>query len=220
MRVEVHEDGVDSELEAWIHTLKERGVTRWWNDRTQVIGPAKLLDAVDSGDLAAVGMSEQVAETFASVLTKSRRWELCSANTPDRYVLQLMVAPGEYRDMARLSGGSQVSLLLSLLLETDDDRPLVIDQPEEELDKAYLFDVVLPALRRLKGLRQILFVTHDANIVVNGDADQVVYLQADSDRGWVAAEGAIETDSVRDAILTVLDGGEAAFELRSRKYGF
>ena len=122
--------------------------------------------------------------------------------------------------MAHLSGGQQASLLLSLLLETDDDRPLVIDQPEEELDKAYLFDVVLPALRRLKGLRQIIFVTHDANIVVNGDADQVVYLQADADSGWVAAEGAIEQQSVRDAILTVLDGGAQAFELRSRKYGF
>jgi hypothetical protein len=220
VRVLVQEDGVDAELEAWVHTLKERGVTRWWNDRSRVISPATLLDAADQDDLAAVGMSDQVAETFASALTEFRRWELCALNTPDRYVLQLLVGPGDYREMARLSGGSQVSLLLSLLLETDDDRPLVIDQPEEELDKAYLFDVVLPALRRLKGLRQILFVTHDANIVVNGDADQVVYLRADSDRGWVEADGAIETDSVRAAILTVLDGGEAAFELRSRKYGF
>jgi hypothetical protein len=66
-----------------------------------------------------------------------------------------------------------VSLLLSLLLESDDTRPLIIDQPEDELDKSYLFETVLPALHRLKGHRQVIFATHDANIVVNGDADQV-----------------------------------------------
>lgn len=165
-------------------------------------------------------MSEQVAQTFRSVLTETRRWQLLGVHTPDRYELQLLVAPGEYRDMAMLSGGQQVSLLLSLLLETDDDRPIVIDQPEDELDKAYLFDVVLPALRRLKGVRQVIFVTHDANIVVNGDADLVIFLDAGADHGWIATDGAIEEATVREAILTVLDGGEKAFELRSRKYGF
>lgn len=220
IRVLVDANGVQDELETWILSLRERGVTRWWNDREYTISPVDLLDAADAGNLGTVGMSDQVAATFTAVLSEPRRWEVHGVSTPDRYVLQLLVGPGDYRDMARLSGGSQVSLLLSLLLESDDSRPLVIDQPEEELDKAYLFDVVLPALRRLKGVRQIVFVTHDANIVVNGDADQVVFLKADADRGWVQAEGAIEQAPIREAILTVLDGGEAAFELRSRKYGF
>jgi len=66
----------------------------------------------------------------------------------------------------------------------------------------------------------LIFVTHDANIVVNGDADLVIYLKADAEHGRVAAQGAIEQPDVRQAILKVLDGGEQAFELRSRKYGF
>jgi ABC-type cobalamin/Fe3+-siderophores transport system ATPase subunit len=131
-----------------------------------------------------------------------------------------MVADDQFRPMPELSGGQQVSILLSLLLESDDVRPLLIDQPEEELDKSYLFETVLPALRRLKGRRQIVFVTHDANIVVNGDADEVVVLRATADEGSISAEGAIETPAVRDAILVTLDGGEDAFELRARKYGF
>ena len=153
--------GFEANWQVWIYSLRERGVTRWWNDSTRVISTTELLRALDSMDLASVGMSDQVADTFLEVMIETRRWELAGINTPDQYVLQLLVAPDEYRNMAQLSGGQQVSLLLSLLLETDDDRPLVIDQPEEELDKAYLFDVVLPALRRLKGLRQIIFVTHD-----------------------------------------------------------
>lgn len=165
-------------------------------------------------------MSEQVAQTFGETLTDERRTELAALNTPDQYVLELRLDDGEYRAMETLSGGQQVSLLLTLLLQSGDDRPLVVDQPEEELDKAYLFSTVLPALRALKGRRQVVFVTHDANIVVNGDADQVIYLQADANRGWVEAQGAIEQAAVRDAILTVLDGGEDAFEMRFRKYGF
>lgn len=219
-RVVVEPDGVKDELASWVRSLREKGVTRWWNDLSGPVSPHSLLDAFNRDALAELGMSDQVSETFSEAMTEARRWQLASANTPDRYVLQLLVAPGEYREMSRLSGGGQVSLVLSLFLESDDTRPLVIDQPEDELDKAYLFDVVLPALRRLKGHRQLVFVTHDANIAVNGDADQVVYLKADAEHGWVEAQGAIEQPVIREAVLTVLDGGEAAFELRSRKYGF
>lgn len=220
IHVKVIPNGIQDELESWVHSLKERGVTRWWNDLSRSLAPEEIARAADEDRLGGLGMSEQVAQTFRSVLTETRRWQLLGVHTPDRYELQLLVAPGEYRDMAMLSGGQQVSLLLSLLLETDDDRPIVIDQPEDELDKAYLFDVVLPALRRLKGVRQVIFVTHDANIVVNGDADLVIFLDAGADHGWIATDGAIEEATVREAILTVLDGGEKAFELRSRKYGF
>jgi ABC-type cobalamin/Fe3+-siderophores transport system ATPase subunit len=153
-------------------------------------------------------------------MNETRRWQLQAVFTPDLYTLQLQIAPDDYRPLSKLSGGEQVSLLLSLFLESEDSRPLVIDQPEDELDKAYLFDVVLTQLRKLKGRRQLIFVTHDANIVVNGDADQVIYLKADADSGHIEAQGAIERPDVKAAILTVLDGGAAAFELRSLKYGF
>jgi hypothetical protein len=220
VRVRVVEDGLQDALAKWVMSLRERGVTRWWNESGNGVSPSRMLEALSERDLASLGMSEQVADTFTQAMSETRRWELAGVNTPDSYILQQLVESGEYRDLAELSGGSQVSLLLSLLLEADDPRPLVIDQPEDELDKASLFDLVLPALRRLKGRRQLIIVTHDANIVVNGDADQVVYLRANADRGWVAAEGAIEQAQIRAAILTVLDGGEEAFELRSRKYGF
>ena len=127
---------------------------------------------------------------------------------------------GSYRRLDELSGGQRVSVLLSLLLETKDSRPLVIDQPEDELDTRFLFETVLPALKRLKGRRQVILATHNANIVVNGDADMVIQLEATAHRGRVARAGAIEEPAVRAAIVRTVDGGEEAFRLRRRKYGF
>jgi ABC-type transport system involved in cytochrome bd biosynthesis fused ATPase/permease subunit len=111
-------------------------------------------------------------------------------------------------------------VLLSLLLETVDDRPLVIDQPEDELDNRFLAETVLPALKKLKGRRQVIVATHNANIVVNGDADMVIQLEATANHGRVACSGAIEEPEVRNAIVRTVDGGDDAFRLRRLKYGF
>ena len=79
---------------------------------------------------------------------------------------------------------------------------------------------MLPALKRLKGRRQIIVATHNANIVVNADADQVIQLAATANSGRVAEAGAIEDPAVRDAIVCTVDGGDDAFRLRRLKYGF
>lgn len=220
IRVRVVPDGVDGEFNDWVAGLRERGVTRWWNDVEKPLSPEVLLGKLRQDRLGDVGMSDQVSTTFTEKVTEQARLRLESVHTPDRYVLELMVAEGQYRPLEQLSGGQQVSLVLSLLLETDDTRPLVIDQPEDELDRAYMFGTVLPALRSLKGQRQVIFVTHDANIVVNGDADHVTCLEADASSATVAAHGAIDEPEVRSAIIRILDGGRDAFELRALKYGF
>jgi len=170
--------------------------------------------------LADVGMSDAVQKTFRDTLSRSKRRQLAAIRSGDHYVLELTVDDGTRRRLDDLSGGQRVSVLLSLLLKTNDDRPLVIDQPEDELDNRFLFDTVLPALKRLKGRRQIIVATHNANIVVNADADQVIQLAATANSGRVAEAGAIEDPAVRDAIVCTVDGGDDAFRLRRLKYGF
>ena len=206
-------------LDRFIRDLNQRGVTRWWNENQQP-SPRRLLEALTADRLAAVGMSPAVQATFREALSQSKRRELAAIRCPDRYLLELRMDDGSFRSLDSLSGGQRVSVLLSLLLETRDDLPLVIDQPEDELDNRFLFDTVLPALKRLKGRRQIILATHNANIVVNGDADQVIQLEATADRGRVAQAGAIEEPAVRDAIVRTVDGGDDAFRLRRLKYGF
>ncbi len=235
-------------LDTFLRSLKQKGVTRWWNDLEahQKPSPDKLIDGLgpDSGhesmeespewvlagqerpdpllddSLEGMGMSDAVQSTFRESMTRARRRDLAALRCPDRYFLELRMDDGSYRRLDELSGGQRVSVLLSLLLETEDTRPLVIDQPEDELDNRFLFETVLPALKRLKGCRQVIVATHDANIVVNGDADMVIQLEATASRGRVACAGAIEEPAVRDAIVRTVDGGEEAFRLRRRKYGF
>ncbi|MCY4212844.1 MAG: AAA family ATPase [Gammaproteobacteria bacterium] len=242
-RVRRVENGDNRLLDAFLRSLKQKGITRWWNELDDDLRPSPdvlstlLANEPDSeadrtnapegsakpahsASLAELGMSDAVQRTFHESLTQARKWELEALRCPDRYFLELRLDDGSYRPLDELSGGQRVSVLLSLLLETEDDRPLVIDQPEDELDNRFLFNTVLPVLKKLKGKRQVIVATHNANVVVNGDADLVIQLEATSKHGKVASCGAIEDASVRKAILHTVDGGEEAFRLRRQKYGF
>ena len=216
------DNGDKDPLESFLRGLGQRGITRWWNDLDDGNRPTpdELLERTNTRRLARVGMSEAVQETFLVQMTPTKKRELASLRCQDQYVLEFRMDDGRYRLLEDLSGGQRVNLLLSLLLETNDERPLVIDQPEDELDNRFLFETLLPVLKRLKGRRQIILATHNANIVVNGDADQVIHLEATANRGRVASSGAIEEPAIRDAIVRTVDGGEEAFRMRRLKYGF
>ncbi len=244
------DDGDYRPLDAFLRALRQKGVTRWWNDlseddrpspqilseylgkvpdasqwnRSEESVPDDVIDVDGIFDPVEIidrwGMSDAVRATFRECMTRSRRRELDILRCPDRYLLELRMDNGSYRRLDTLSGGQRVSVLLSLLLETRGSSPLVIDQPEDELDNRFLFETVLPALKKLKGRRQVVLATHNANIVVNGDADMVIQLEATANRGRVALAGAIEEPAVRDAIVRTVDGGEEAFRLRRHKYGF
>ncbi|MCY4165844.1 MAG: AAA family ATPase [Gammaproteobacteria bacterium] len=216
------EGGDANSLDAFLAKLAQRGITRWWNDlgSDRKPSPKELLDGLANNSLGEIGMSPKVQQTFRESTTKSRRRELAAMRARDIYLLEMRMDDGSYRQLDELSGGQRVSILLSLLLETADSRPLVIDQPEDELDNHFLWSVILPALKRLKGKRQIVVATHNPNIVVNGDADMVIQLEATAQQGSVAQAGAIEEPAVRDAIVRTVDGGDEAFRLRRRKYGF
>ncbi len=211
-------------LDQFLRRLNQRGITRWWNDLKDKDEdrptPQVLLEKLKADQLDHVGMSLAVQNTFRESIGRLKQYEIAAIRCRDLYSLEHKVDDGSYRSLDDLSGGQRVNLLLSLLLETKDERPLVIDQPEDELDNRFLFETMLPALKRLKGHRQIIVATHNANIVVNGDADLVIQLEANANRGRVELAGAIEDPDVRDAIVRTVDGGGEAFRLRQMKYGF
>lgn len=218
------ENDADSRpLKKFLLDMRKPGVTRWWHDfveQDKILSPCKLAEYLDSDTLAEVDMTGTVQKTFRENITKIKRYELVALRCPDRYVIEARTDGDSYLPLEQLSGGKRISVLLSLLLETSDERPLVIDQPEDELDNQFLFKTILPALKKLRGKRQVIIVTHNANIVVNGDADMVIQLDATARQGWVACAGAIEEPAVRDAIVRTVDGGTESFRLRKRKYGF
>ena len=125
----------------------------------------------------------------------------------------------------QLSPGTRgiVLLLLYLVIDKHDLRPLIIDQPEENLDPKSVFDELVPHFRDARQRRQVVIVTHNANLVVNTDADQVIV--ASSERNSAGGLptvtyrcGSIENPNIRTAICEILEGGERAFRDRERRY--
>ena len=106
-------------------------------------------------------------------------------------------------------------ILPILLLESE--RPLLIDQPEDNLDNAFVYDTIVKSLRNAKGGRQLIFVTHNPNIPVLGEADRVFVFASDGRQGTVTHRGTVE--DVKEQIEHLLEGGKEAFVLRMHKYG-
>jgi len=93
--------------------------------------------------------------------------------------------------------------------------PLIIDQPEEDLDNKIINEII-KTIRAAKDRRQLILATHNANIAVNGDSENVIEMVL----GRQAAGGAIDEELVRNAITNTMEGGKDAFELRRKKYNF
>jgi ABC-type protease/lipase transport system fused ATPase/permease subunit len=123
------------------------------------------------------------------------------------------------RDFGRLSLGQQQSILLTLLLSSDGNEPLIIDQPEDNLDGEFIYSSFVPVLRHAKERRQIIVVTHNPNIAVLGDAELIVVLKSQSDRGTITARGSIDERNTREAACGILEGAREAFVRRARVYG-
>jgi ATPase subunit of ABC transporter with duplicated ATPase domains len=120
-----------------------------------------------------------------------------------------------YKDSTALSTGQKCTVILPILL-LDNDNPLLVDQPEDNLDNRFICETIVKAIRATKERRQLVFVTHNPNIPVLGDAGRVFVLDSDGSRAWVKAEGSV--DECRDEIVTLLEGGHDAFRQRQERY--
>lgn len=128
----------------------------------------------------------------------------------------------EYIAFSDASAGQQATALLTVLLNQAGG-PLIIDQPEDDADSKMMSEIVA-LIWKAKSERQLIFASHNANFVVNGDAELVIccdYVRSgDQTGGKIKSVGAIDTRQVRDDITAVTEGGEKAFKLRKQKYGF
>lgn len=116
-----------------------------------------------------------------------------------------------------LSIGQKCTAILPLLL-IESDRPLCLDQPEDNLDNAFVFETVVSRLREVKAHRQLILVTHNPNIPVLGDASKVFVLRSDGQQARLLAHGTV--DEVREEVARLLEGGRAAFQARRERYGY
>lgn len=116
-----------------------------------------------------------------------------------------------------LSDGQKNTAILTLLF-ADGTSPIIIDQPEDELDSDFIYNQLVPLIRNIKNKRQIIIASHNANLPVNGDAELVYALRTDMGRGILRQQGGIDKEHVREAILDIMEGSEEAFRKRQEKY--
>lgn len=127
----------------------------------------------------------------------------------------------EFKKMDDLSKGQRATALLLLLLGAS-RAPLVIDQPEDDLDNRFVYDGIVKNLRELKGKRQIIASTHNANVPVLGDAELIIALEGNGRNGKPAdgGIGSLDDATIRALTESILEGGPAAFNARQHLYGF
>jgi ABC-type lipoprotein export system ATPase subunit len=187
--------------------------------------PAALAAARRSGAgalEAQFGLSAATAQQLVRALDAKATDTLETLALEDRVEISLK-SGSEFRPLNRLSaGGRSTAILLLALLESEG--PLVLDQPEDDLDNAFIYEEVVQRLRTEKERRQFIIATHNANIPVLGDAEQILILKAESDgdvvRAKVDKEGSIDDERIHGPLEAVLEGGREAFQLRKEKYGF
>jgi predicted ATPase len=125
------------------------------------------------------------------------------------------------KELEQLSPGERGTLLLIFYLLVDkDDTPLVIDQPEENLDNQTVYELLVPCIKEAKQRRQIIIVTHNPNLAVVCDAEQVIRATLDKKANYQMRyeSGAIENPLINKAIVDVLEGTMPAFHNRDSKY--
>ncbi len=171
------------------------------------------------------GLTQAMASRVAKWFTddESRLYELETLIPPDAVRVELKV-DNEYRPLARLSVGQRATAILLLLFALE-GRVLVLDQPEDDLDNRFVYEDIVQILRSQKGLgdpgkrRQIIAVTHNANIPVIGDAELVLALEVQDGHAGIIGRASIDDPRTRELIKTIMEGGEEAFLRRAEKYG-
>ena len=170
------------------------------------------------------GAAERIAQADLDLFMRIEELEL-----PATTDIELNTAPdGEpatWQTLKALSTGQKATAVLLLLL-LESEAPLVVDQPEDDLDNRFITEGVVPIMRQEKRRRQFVFSTHNANIPVLGDAELILGLAASGaakeGHARIATEhmGSIDSAPVRELVEEILEGGKAAFEMRRSKYGF
>lgn len=198
-----------------------------WVESVEDFSPIKLAQLIQRGPIyltsAGWGITPSVAEALCK-LKSSQLMEIQELELPDTITIELNVAregAETYRPLNKLSTGQQCTAILHMLLLENLD-PLLMDQPEDNLDNAFIADRIVTELRSAKIARQFLFATHNANIPVFGDAEWIGVFHADENHALLPsnAQGAIDLPGIQRDAAEILEGGKMAFIQRKEKYGF
>jgi ABC-type dipeptide/oligopeptide/nickel transport system ATPase subunit len=184
------------------------------------MSPRELVEAVEQNEAATISelanLDDERAQRIISYLSVRGTQAILTAPVEDVTHFSLLDG-GSYRRSTELSTGQRCTVVLSILLQHR-NRVLVVDEPENHLDNAFIVKTLVQSLRQRAGESQLIFSTHNPNIPVLGEAASVVVLSSDGRTGYVQSAEPLEASASVHAITDLMEGGLEAFRRRAAFY--
>ena len=182
--------------------------------------PLELVDCVDTSDIERLAtLAEIPTNRAAAVIQQLQAADLGDIiSAPIEDTVELFLLDGsEYKPTSHLSIGQRCTVVLPLLLSRHGDA-LIVDQPEDHIDNAFITSTLVSTLRSRLSTDQFIFSSHNANIPVLGEADNVIHLESDGRRGFARSHGSLDDPATVEAISHVMEGGPEAFAAHAEFY--
>lgn len=190
----------------------------------QSIDPDELVEASLSDQTEWLSTQSTVREDAITTMVsyfrtrdKEELLDLQGVELPDLPQIAFQLEPEKYKPLNELSVGTKSTVIMSLAM-IEGNSPLVIDQPEDSLDTEFIYNEIVRRLRSEKDARQFILTSHNANVVVAGEAELTYVLSATADKGGIKSSGGIDRLETNQLVLLHLEGGSEAFNLRAQKY--
>lgn len=184
------------------------------------VSPHELTRWVENGDAESLANALSIrtdrAQAVISSLGGPALGSIISASIEDGVSLELLDGP-DYKPSDQLSIGQRCTVVLPVLLGNHGD-PLIVDQPEDHLDNAFIASTLVNALKNRSDGDQLIFSSHNANVPVLGEADRVIVMQSDGEHGYVTHQGGLDLPKTVSYITQIMEGGMKAFATRSAFY--
>lgn len=189
------------------------------------ITPSELADLVLERNYEKIATTAKISIEWAvKIVDKLCYWNILFelqvlAKQPKPIItVRTKATPPREIPVLQLSDGQRHTILLTIAMLAESNVPLVIDQPEDDLDNAFIFSSIVTTLRAIKERRQVILVTHNANIAVLGDSELILPMHRENDCGKTKDRGSIDTDATKRCVLDILEGGPDAFLRRKEMY--
>ncbi|EIC2298702.1 hypothetical protein K9823_003010 [Vibrio cholerae] len=223
-RIQVHLEEysqLDEYTQVIINALKGSGIK--YNDLAPLIAesipPLLLLKITEDDDIDTfISLLSVTKERASRVLNalKSSINSIATVKLEDEVTFELLDG-SETKDLSELSTGQRCTVILPVILEHRESS-LIVDQPEDHIDNAFIVETLIASIKRRHGQGQTIVTTHNANVPVLGEAEEVIHLNSDGTRGYVMASGPLLDTKIVDAISSVMEGGREAFKCRANFY--
>jgi len=189
------------------------------------ISPSELADMILDRAVGGVATKTKISVDWAQkIVDKLCYWNIlfelqALAKQPKPIItVRTKSLPPKEIPVVQLSDGQRHTIFLTIAMLAESNVPLVIDQPEDDLDNAFISSSVVTTLRAIKERRQVILVTHNANIAVLGDSELILPMHRENDCGKVKDRGSIDANATKVCVLNILEGGSDAFLRRKQIY--